>query len=240
LALVNFLYGFFVLPESLPADRRRPFALKRANPLGTLLSFRGHRNILPLIVCAFFWQVAFQVYPSTWSYFAIAKFNLSSGAIGATLALSGISMAVVQGALTGRLVRRFGETRTAPLGIAWGALSFLGYALITERWMLFPILAIGGLQGIAMPSINALLSKQLGPERQGELQGGMASVMGLSSIVGPPVLTQALAHFSGPAAEVQFPGAAFVVASGFASLSLVLLVLALRRAGRESKALAAA
>jgi DHA1 family tetracycline resistance protein-like MFS transporter len=228
LALVNFLYGVFVLPESLPKTRRRPFSLARANPLGALRAFRNQPEVLRLALAAFFWQLAFHVYPATWSYFVIAKFELSPGAIGATLALSGVSMATVQGLLTGRIVRRLGEARAALLGVAVGASVFAAYAFTTQSWMLYPLLAIGGFQGIAMPSINALMSKQLGPERQGELQGGMASVMGLSSIVGPLALTQALASCTGPKARIQFPGASFLLASLLAAICFGLLLLQLR------------
>jgi DHA1 family tetracycline resistance protein-like MFS transporter len=236
LAGVNFVYGLVVLPETLPRERRRPFMLARANPLGTLRAFRGHRTVLGLALAAFFWQFAFLVYPSTWSFYAIAKFELSPGAIGATLAFSGLSMTIVQGALTGPVVARIGEARAAQLGVLVGVLAFAAYAFVPQSWMLFPILAIGGLQGLGMPSINAIMSKQLGPERQGELQGGMASVMGLAAIVGPITLTQTLAHFSAPDARPYFPGAAFLLASLLAAISLLLLMVELRRARVESVA----
>jgi len=229
LALVNFVFGFLVLPETLPRERRRPFVLARANPLGTLRAFRGQPFVLSVVLAAFFWQVAFQVYPSTWSYYAIAKFELSARAIGATLAMSGLSTALVQSSVTGRLVSRFGERRTALLGVAWGGLMFLCFAFVPQSWMLYPVLAISGLQGIANPSVNALLSRELGQERQGELQGGMASVIGLSSIVGPFALTQTLAQFTGADARYVFPGAAFLLAALLASICFVLLSIALAR-----------
>lgn len=232
LAALNFVYGLFVLPESLPMERRRPFSLARANPLGTLVAFRAHKRVLGFALIAFFWQLAFHVYPATWSYFTIAKFDLSSREIGATLALSGLSMTIVQGFLTGRIVARIGETRAAPIGFLTGATVFMGYAFITQRWMLYPLLAVGGLQGVAMPSLNALMSRELGPERQGELSGGMASVMGLSSVVGPLLLTQTMATFSAADAPVYFPGAAFVVASCFALFCLFLLRVQLRATER--------
>jgi len=223
LAGLNFVFGYFAMPETLPKERRRPFSLARANPLGTLRAFRAHPFVLGIASAAFFWQLAFHVYPSTWSYYTIAKFGFSPRAIGTTLALSGLSSAIVQGALTGRLVKRFGERSTALFGVAWGALSFACYAFIDQAWMLYPVLAVGGLQGMASPSMNALMSRQLGPERQGELQGGMASVIGLSAIIGPFLLTQTLAQFSGPQARVQFPGAAFLLASALAASCFVLL-----------------
>lgn len=240
LAGLNFVYGFFVLPESLPKERRRPFSLARANPLGTLRAFRGQRAILGLALAAFFWQLAFHVYPSTWSYYAIAKFQLTPAAIGGTLAVSGVSLTVVQAGLTGRIAKRIGEGRAALLGVAWGGSVFLAYAFISERWMLYPLLLIGGLQGVANPSINALMSRELGPERQGELQGGMASVMGLSSIIGPFALTQTLALFSSEAAAARgmfFPGAAFALAAVLAAVCFLILLTRLRaNAARVSTA----
>jgi DHA1 family tetracycline resistance protein-like MFS transporter len=229
LAGLNFVYGFFVLPESLPVERRRAFSLARANPLGTLRALQATKNVLPLALAAFVWQLSFQVYPSTWSYYAIAKFNLSPRAIGGTLALSGVSMSIVQGLLTGRLVKSLGEVRTAPLGVTAGMLTFVAYAFVPESWMLYPVLAVGGLAGMAMPSINALMSKEVGPERQGELQGGLASLMGLSSIIGPLSLTQTLSYFTQPGAPVYFPGAAFVLAATLACVCLTLLLWQLRR-----------
>ena len=223
LALLNLIYGYFVLPESLPVERRRPFQLARAHPLGTLRALQGQKAVLRLALCAFVWMTAFQVYPATWSFYAMAKFGLSPGAIGATLALSGVSMALVQVLLTGRLVKKLGEALAAQLGVIWGLSCFALYAFIPDSWMLYPILALGGVQGIAMPSMNALMSRAIGPERQGELQGGMASVMGLSSIVGPLLLSQVLAYFSGDSAPVHFPGAAVLLASLLGLLCLGML-----------------
>jgi DHA1 family tetracycline resistance protein-like MFS transporter len=228
LALLNFIYGVFVLPESLPRERRRQFSIARANPLGTLKAFRGHKAVLGLALTQFVWQLAFHVYPATWSFFVIAKFNVSPGEIGATLALSGLSMALVQSLLTGRIVAKLGETRAATIGVIAGVLVFAAYAFITQSWMLYPLLAIGGLQGLAMPSINAMMSRQLGPERQGELQGGMASLLGLGSIVGPLAMTQTLAHFTGPSAQHQFPGAVFLLAAALAALTLLVLRIQVR------------
>jgi MFS transporter, DHA1 family, tetracycline resistance protein len=229
LAALNFLYGVFVLPESLLKERRRPFELKRANPLGTLAALRSAPHVLGFALVAFCWQLAFHVYPATWSFFAIAKFQLEPIEIGGTLALSGLSMTVVQGLLTGRIVARIGEKRAAPIGFLVGTAAFLSYAFMTQKWMLYPVLALGGMQGVAMPSLNALMSRALGPERQGELSGAMASIMGLSSIVGPYVLTQTMAYYSAPNAPVYFPGAAFVLAAGCALMCLVLFELQLRR-----------
>lgn len=231
LAALNFVYGAIVLPESLPRELRRPFSLARANPLGTLRAFRGQRAVLGLAAALFVWQLAFQVYPSTWSYYAIAKFQLPTAVIGGTLAASGVSLALVQGGLTGKIVKKLGEGRTALLGVVWGGSAFLAYAFISASWMLWPLLLLGGVQGVATPAINALMSRELGPERQGELQGGMASLMGLGSIVGPLALTQTLAYFSSDAARAGgyfFPGAAFVLSSLLSAVCFMILLSRLR------------
>jgi DHA1 family tetracycline resistance protein-like MFS transporter len=235
LAFSNFVYGLIVLPETLPPERRRPFLWSRANPLGTLLAFRGNKRLLALVFAAFVWQLAFHVYPATWAYFVIAKFKLTPAAIGGTLALSGLSMALVQGLLTGRIVTRLGEARAAPVGVLVGMIAFLSYAFMSESWMLYPTLLLGGLQGIAMPAINASMSKLLGPERQGELQGGIASMMGLSAIVGPLALTETMARYSAPSASVYFPGAAFLLAALLAFLCFVLLLAQLARENERAE-----
>jgi DHA1 family tetracycline resistance protein-like MFS transporter len=235
LAALNFVYGFVVLPESLPKERRRPFSLARANPLGALMALRDQKRLLSLAVVVFIWQVAFHVYPATWSYFAIAKFDLTPAAIGGTLALAGLSMALFQGFFTQRIVGRIGETRAAPLGVLAGITTFVAYAFMTESWMLYPVLVFNGLQGIAMPALNAMMSRELGPERQGELSGALASLMGLSMIVGPLALTQTMARFSSRDAPIYFPGAAFLLAALLAFVCLVLLLPAARRTAQQAR-----
>jgi DHA1 family tetracycline resistance protein-like MFS transporter len=235
LAFCNVVYGFFVLPETLAPERRRPFLLSRANPLGTLMAFRGNKRLMALVFAAFVWQLAFHVYPATWAYFVIAKFKLTPAAIGGTLALSGLSMATVQGFFTGRIVGSLGEARAAPLGVLVGMSAFLSYAFMSESWMLYPTLLLGGLQGIAMPAINASMSRLMGPERQGELQGGISSMMGLSAILGPLALTETMARYSAPDAPVYFPGAAFLLAALLAFLCLILLLAQLARAKRDGE-----
>jgi MFS transporter, DHA1 family, tetracycline resistance protein len=236
LALLNFVYGFFVLPESLPPERRRPFSLRRANPLGALRAFRSLPGVLGLAFTAFLWQLAFHVYPATWSFYTIAKFDLSPAAIGGTLALSGLAMALVQSLLTGRIVTRIGERRAAPLGMITGFCVFIAYAFATESWMLYPLLVIGGFQGISMPSINAMMSQKAGSDRQGELQGGVSSLMALGAIVGPVSMTQTLAAFSGNRANAHFPGAAFLLAAALTVLALTSLMFQLRKLPAPSSA----
>lgn len=228
LALINLVYGFFVLPESLPKERRRAFDWKRANPLGTLLALRRHPGVLGIAAALLLWQIAHQVYPATWAFFIIAKFGWSPAAIGGSLAYAGIFMALTQALLTGKAVKTFGERSTAYIGMAFGMICFTAYALATESWMLYPIMTVAALQGFTYPSMNAILSQKVAKEEQGELQGGVASLYSLSSIAGPLLMTQALAHYTEEGVSPYFPGAAFLLAALLALASLLVFSLGLK------------
>jgi DHA1 family tetracycline resistance protein-like MFS transporter len=230
LAALNLLYGLIVLPESLPAERRRKFEWSRANPLGTMLSLRRYPTVVAIAGAVFLWQLSHQVYPSTWAFFAKIRFEWSEAAIGASLAFVGVLMAFTQGYLTGKIVPRVGEFRAAILGVSSGALSMAMLALATQGWMAYAAMAAGALQGLAYPSMNAIMSKQIPPDSQGELQGGVASMMSLTTIIGPVMMTQMLGRFSGAGAPVYFPGAAFVLAAGLAICALLIML----RAGAKA------
>ena len=226
LGALNLSYGVFVLPESLPKERRRAFEWRRANPLGTLTSMRRYPAVIAIASAVFLWQLAHQVYPSTWSFFAKLRFDWSEAMIGASLAFVGVMMAFTQGYLTGKIVPRIGEYRAVIVGVTSGVASLLALAFVTRTWAAFAAMAIGLLQGLAYPSMNAIMSKQVPPDQQGELQGGVSSMMSLTTILGPLIMTQTLGRFSGAAAPVFFPGAAFLLASvlGLSSLALVLRI----------------
>lgn len=225
LAAINFCYGLFVLPESLPKDRRRKFEWARANPVGALLVLRRNPAVIVLVGAVFLWQLGHQVYPSTWSFFAKIKFDWSEAMIGASLAFVGVLMAFTQGFLTGRIVPRIGEQRAMIVGIVSGAASMLMLAFAPNSLWAYIAMAAGMLQGLAYPSMNAILSKRMPPDQQGELQGAMASMMSLSTIAGPLLMTQTLGYFTAPGGAFYFPGAAFLLAS---ALAVTALVIALR------------
>ncbi len=227
LAGINLIYGYFVLPESLPPDRRRKFEWSRANPIGTLLALKRYPAVIALAGAVFLWQLGHQVYPSTWAFFAKIRFQWSELEIGASLAFVGILMAFTQGYLTGKIVPRVGEYRAVLLGVGSGVLSMLMLAFATQSWFAYAAMAAGMLQGLAYPSMNAIMSKQVPANEQGELQGGVASMMSLTTILGPLIMTQTLGRFSDHSAPFYFPGAAFVLASALATLSLLLVLRAL-------------
>lgn len=213
LSLVNWIYGYFMLPESLPPEKRRPFDWKRANPIGTLLQMRRRPAVAGVLVALFMWLVGQQVMPSTWAFYTKYRFAWSEATIGASLALAGVVMATSQATLLRRLVPRWGERRTALTGIAVATLGNLGYATATAGWMMFAWLGTWLFGSLVMPSTNAFLSHRIPPDAQGELQGANASLFSLAAIVGPPLMTQLFGRFSAPGAPIHLPGAAFVAAA---------------------------
>jgi len=219
LSLVNLLYGTFVLPESLPLEARRPFDWRRANPLGTLLQMRKHPVVLGLLGALFLWMVAHQVMPATWTFYTKFRFGWSEMMIGASLAAAGVVMAVSQATLMRVLVPRLGERRTALAGIAVASVGYLGYGMATASWMMFAWLVTWFLGALVMPSTNALMSHRVEKSAQGELQGAVAGLFSLSSIVGPPLMTQLFGRFSAADAPVQLPGAAFFASALLAWIS---------------------
>ena len=222
LSLVNFVYGVFVLPESLPPDRRRAFVWKRANPLGTLAQMRRRPIVSGLLVALLLWMLGHQVMPATWAYYTQFRFGWSEQTIGASLALAGLVMAVSQASLVRVLVPRLGERRAALTGILIAAVGYLGYGTATAGWMMFAWLGTWLFGAMVMPTTNALMSHRMPPDAQGELQGAVASLYSLSSILGPPLMTQLFSYFSSPAAPVQFAGAAFIASTLLATTSFVI------------------
>ena len=223
LAAGNFFYGLFLFPETLAPERRRAFDWRRANPLGALRAARAIPGMMGMMLVLTLWQVASLVYPLTWSFYGIAKFGWSNATIGASLAAVGVVIALSQIFLTGPLVKRFGERDAATIGLLSAIAAFCCYALITETWMAFALLAANALQALVQPSLTAMLSRRATPETQGEVQGISAMAMGLGSLVAPLLLTGTMARFTAEDAPVRFPGAAFLVSALFATAALFLL-----------------
>ena len=228
IAMLNMVYGYFVLPESLPRSQRRPFSLARANPFGTFTALAKYPAVLGLALAMFLWQLGHQVYPSTWSFFAKARFDWSPTAIGLSLAFTGVTMVLVQFFVTKPAVKAFGENRAAMIGVASGTLGFVINAFATEGWVVYVAMTVGALQGLTYASMQGLMSRQIPANAQGELQGGVASLSSLSSIIGPYVMSQALARYADVHAPVYFPGAAFALAGGLGIACLVVLATQLR------------
>jgi len=229
LAAGNFLLGLFAFPETHAKQEIARFQWKRANPLGALIALRGHKGVLPVAFASFWWALASMIYPTTWAFFAIAAFNWTPGLIGASLALVGLLMALSQVLLVGRVVKRFGERRSAEIGIGFAMCGFIAYALLRNGWFVFPVLALTAMQSLVMPSMSGLMSRRVPADAQGELQGFSGSIAALAAIIAPAIYSPALAWFTGPRAPFWFPGIAFAMATVAALVALITLIL-MRRA----------
>lgn len=225
LALANFAFGWFFLEESLAPENRRPFRLARANAFSALKALRGqNRTVLWFVAALSLWMLAHTVYPTIWSYFAIAAFGWSAGKIGFSLMLVGISSAVVQGFVLPRLIPRIGEVRAVILGVAAVVGVSLVYLVARNETLIFAAILINGLQGLVMPSINALNSRAVDASSQGELQGATQAMGSLAAILGPPLYTGLFAFFTGPSAPVYLPAAPLIASSLIALFMLALFL----------------
>lgn len=246
LGAINFVYGFFFLPESLKRENRRAFDWRRANALGNFLHFRQYPTILPIALAIFLFQTGHWTFPSVWAYYAEARFDWSPREIGFSLMAVGLAAAVVQGGLTRVVIPKIGERRAALTGLAIAAVTYCCYGLATQGWMIYALIAVGALGGFTLPALQGIMSRTLPANAQGELQGAVASIMGLSMIIGPYLMTQVFAAFLEPGrpfalagvtvlehgAPFYFPGAPFVLASLLTLAALIALVAAFGRIER--------
>ena len=229
LTLLNALYGWFVLPESLAKENRRAFSWGRSNPVGALLHLRKHSMVFGLAGTYFLIYVAHQVLPSTWVLYTSYRYGWTVGQTGLSLAVVGLMAAIVQGGLTRIVVGRIGERKAAIFGLAIGALAYAGYGLATEGWMIYAVLVFGSLGGITGPAVQGLISRNVGADEQGGVQGSLASLSGISGILGPPIATGLFSHFVRPAAPVEVPGAAFFFSATLMVMALLLAVRSFQR-----------
>ncbi len=213
LSFANFLYGAIVLPESLARDKRRAFDWRRANPTGTLAALRRYPMVFGLIGAYLLFLLGHHALPATWAYFTMERFAWSAREVGYSLGAVGIMMVIVQAGLLRLILARIGPRRTAMLGFGFCVVSFVGYAFAPYGWMLYVFLMPGALQGLATPALQGIMSTQVPADEQGELQGGLASMASLASILSPPFMALTFSVFSGASAPVYFPGAAFIAAA---------------------------
>lgn len=222
LAGLNVVYGLFVFPETLAQSNRRPFDWRRSNPLGAIAVVRAIPGLTIVVVAYFIWQLASMIYPSLWAYYGIANFNWSTTMIGASLALVGIIMATSQMLITGRVVARFGERRTAQIGLVGAMLAFSGFALVSNGWLALSLLLLNGVSSLVQPSLSAMLSQHVPADQQGEIQGIGGSVLGLGAVIAPLIYNPTLAWFTAPG-HPRWPGAPFAIAAMFVLLTLATL-----------------
>ena len=223
LALLNWVYGYFVLPESLLPENRRPFDWKRANPVGSLRHLKKYPVIFGLVIPLVLIYIAGYATQSTWTYFTMERFGWDEKWVGYSLAFVGVMAALVQGGLTRTIIPRLGNTKSIYWGLSAYGISFFMYAFANQGWMLFAITILAALGGIATPALQAIMSNEVPANEQGELRGALTSLMSLTAVVGPVMMTSLFAYFTTTAAPVIFPGAPFAMGGILTLLSLVLV-----------------
>ncbi len=223
LAAANVIYGYFNLPETLKPENRRPFDWRRATPGGALKNVRNLPGILPISIVYFLWQVASLVYPATWAYFAIGRYGWSEAMVGASLAAVGVCLAAMQIYALPRAVARFGERKTATIGLAGAGIAMLCYALAYEQWMAFVLLPLMSVQALVHPNLTAMMTRRADATTQGEVQGYASAIMAIGSLIAPLTFNPLLSYFTGPNAPVIVHGAAFLLAAlcAFATLPIL-------------------
>jgi MFS transporter, DHA1 family, tetracycline resistance protein len=229
ISAANFIFGWFVLPETLPKEKRRPFDWRRANPFGAFRIFASYGSVLPLagILTLFFF--ASSVYPAIWPFWGIARFGWSEAMIGGTLAAFGIIAAITQGALSGPLVKRFGEYNVARFGLLFAAIAALGYGLAGSFTVVIILLVIHAPEGLVHPMLVAMMSKAVPEDAQGELQGGIGSVSNLAMLAGTIFYTQFFSWSMAGDAPVTNSGWSYMIAAGLIAGVLALFLAIGRR-----------
>ncbi|WP_299969056.1 TCR/Tet family MFS transporter [uncultured Roseobacter sp.] len=236
LAALNAVFGFFVLRETVTDAIRRPFQLSRANPLGSLRHLRRLPGLGPLLMVFFLYQVAFMVYPAIWSYFGKARFGWEPATIGLSLALFGIMMAVVQGGLIRPILRVLGDRGTVIYGHLFDIGAFIALAFVSSGTVALILTPLAALAAVITPALQGLMSRTVGPDAQGELQGALTSLMALAMILSPLVMTATFAAFTGPEAAMVLPGAPFLLSAGLIAAGLGVFLAYPPRAARQRPA----
>ena len=222
LNLLNTLYGFFVLPESLAPENRRPFDWSRINPLASLRALGRFPVVLGLTATILLERLAHDSLPSTWVLFTTYRFGWTEAQNGLSLALVGLMFGLVQGGVAGKFVARFGERTALLFGLSIGALGFLLYGLATQSWMLYAVIALTSIGGVAGPALMSMITKLVPASEQGALQGALSSIQSLAAIAGPLMATSLFGYFTSPRAPVHLPGAAFLVSAALVAVSVLL------------------
>jgi DHA1 family tetracycline resistance protein-like MFS transporter len=213
LALLNFLYGYFVLPESLPKENRREFSWKRANPIGALVHMKKYPAITGLIFSLLLIHIAAHAVQSNWSFSVMYRFNWDERMVGISLGVVGIMVVIVQGLLIRKINPFLGNDKSVYVGLSLYGLGMILFGIATKTWMMFAFLIPYCFGGIAMPALQAIMAEHVPQNEQGELQGTIASIMSVSAIIGPVLMNNLFYFFTHDGAPIQLPGAPFLMGS---------------------------
>lgn len=211
LCLVNFIYGYFILPESLDKDKRRKFDWKRANPVGSFKFLKRNPQISSLVITLILVYIAGHAVQSNWSFYTMYKFSWTEKMVGISLGVIGLLVGLVQGGLVRWLNPKIGSERSIYYGLFFYAVGMILFAFATQEWMMFVFLIPYCLGGIAGPALQSVIAGAVPKTEQGELQGALTSLISATAIVGPPLMTNLFFYFTHDQAPFQFSGAPFFV-----------------------------
>ncbi len=229
LCMINFLYGYFILPESLAKENRRAFNWKRANPIGAFASLKKYPNLAGLFVAVLILYVASHAVQSNWSYFTIYQFGWNEKMVGISLGVVGLLVGIVQGGLIRYTNPILGDKKSVFIGMSLYCLGMFLFAIASQSWMMFVFLIPYCLGGISGPALQSIISGQVKANEQGEIQGAMTSLISASSIIGPPMMSSIFYYFTHKSAPFQFAGAPFVLGGILIFISLIVAYKTLKK-----------
>ena len=229
LCFLNFLYGYFILPESLPKEKRSVLNLKKANPIGSFLHLKKYPKLIGLASSMFLLYVASHAIQSNWSFFTMYKFNWDEKMVGISLGVIGLLVALVQGVLIRWVNPWLGNEKSIYAGFFLYSLGMLLFTFANQSWMMFIFLIPYCLGGIAGPALQAVISIQVPETEQGKIQGTLTSLMSASAIVGPPLMTGIFYYFTKEQTLFEFAGAPFLLASILMTISALMAYYSFRK-----------
>jgi MFS transporter, DHA1 family, tetracycline resistance protein len=224
LTLMNFLYGYFFIPESLDSNNRRNFEWKRANPVSSLLNLKRYPAVSSLAACLMLIYIASHAVQSNWSYYTMLKFSWNEAMVGYSLGFVGVLVSLVQGGLIRIVIPKIGQVKSIYAGLAFYAIGLLLFAFASSSWMMYAFLIPYCLGGLAGPALQGFISNHVPANEQGELQGALTSLISVTSIIGPVLMNGLFAYFTSAETPYYFPGAPFILASIMIIVSIFLAV----------------
>lgn len=229
LSVLNLIYGFFVLPESLPENSRRPFSWKTANPIGVMKSLNKEILAPSFIVAFILISLAGHAIQSSWSVYVMDKFGWKEDMIGYSMGFLGLLMVIFQGGLTGVFTRKLGQKRSVIIFLVFFCVSMFLFGIANKGWMVFVIIVLFALGGMVSPILQAMISSKVPDNKQGLLQGGLTSVLSLTAVFGPLLMTWVFAYFTSPQSLISYSGAPFILGAVLAAIGSFCIYISIRR-----------
>ncbi|WP_270088461.1 TCR/Tet family MFS transporter [Sphingobacterium sp. SYP-B4668] len=235
ISFLNFAYGYLLVPESLKKENRRPFVLKNANPIGAFKHFAKYPLIKPLIVCIFLINVAAHAVQSTWSYYTMERYGWDERMVGISMGFIGVLLAVVQAGLLRIIIPKLGLPKSIVIGFGLYVFAFPMMAFSYEPWMLFVASVPFVFAGIGGPAVQSFISNHTPDNEQGQIQGGITSIVSLTAIIGPPLMSNIFAFFTNHKHPTYFPGAPFLMASVLCLVATIIAIIYFKKRNQSSE-----